>query len=177
MSSRRQRSISVSGRYRQVSLYRISKFGCLSRTWIFYSLMADPCYTDCNMPTFFICWISQNTESRCVLNNLYTITPNISKRCLIWHIYPTYVWFLLDKWGILWLLPWVVVVVFGASWSNKLSSVWASYQMRNIVGCACAGNAGIVFPSTDFKGNCWLAIPVCITARAWITCRDAFRDR
>ena len=30
---------------------------------------------------------------------------------------------------------------------------WASYQIRKIVGCACAGNAGNVFPDTDFKGN------------------------
>ena len=27
---------------------------------------------------------------------------------------------------------------------------WASYQIRKIAGCACAGN---VFPATDFKGN------------------------
>ena len=30
---------------------------------------------------------------------------------------------------------------------------WASYQIRKITGCACAGNAGNVFPATDFKGN------------------------
>ena len=28
---------------------------------------------------------------------------------------------------------------------------WASCQIRKIVGCACAGNAGNVFPATDFK--------------------------
>ena len=34
------------------------------------------------------------------------------------------------------------------------------------------------FPSAaDFKGNRYLAIPACITARAWRTCRDACRDR
>ena len=27
---------------------------------------------------------------------------------------------------------------------------WASFQIRKIAGCACAGN---VFPATDFKGN------------------------
>ena len=32
-------------------------------------------------------------------------------------------------------------------------------------------------PAADFKGNCWLAIPVTITACAWRTCRDACRDR
>ena len=31
--------------------------------------------------------------------------------------------------------------------------VWGSCQIRKIAGCACAGNAGNVFPATDFKGN------------------------
>ena len=44
--------------------------------------------------------------------------------------------------------------------------LWASYQIQKIVGCACAGNAGNVFPATDLKGNHYLAIPACITARA-----------
>ena len=30
---------------------------------------------------------------------------------------------------------------------------WASDQIRKIAGYACAGNAGNVFPATDFKGN------------------------
>ena len=53
-----------------------------------------------------------------------------------------------------------------------LLMVWTSYQIRKIAGCACAGNAGSVFP--HHRG---LAIPTCITARAWRTCRDACRDR
>ena len=28
-----------------------------------------------------------------------------------------------------------------------------SHQIHKIAGCACAGNAGSVFPATDFKGN------------------------
>ena len=36
---------------------------------------------------------------------------------------------------------------------------------------------GTFSPATDFKGNRKLAIPACITARAWRTCRDACRDR
>ena len=54
---------------------------------------------------------------------------------------------------------------------------WASNQIRKVVGCAGAGNAGNVFLATDFKGNRELAIPACITTRAWCTCRDACRDR
>ena len=34
-----------------------------------------------------------------------------------------------------------------------LSRLWASYQIRKIAGCACAGNDGNVFPAADFKGN------------------------
>ena len=39
------------------------------------------------------------------------------------------------------------------------------------------GMPGTFSPAADFKGNRWLAIPTCITARAWRTCRDACRDR
>ena len=53
---------------------------------------------------------------------------------------------------------------------------WASYQISKIAGCACTGNAGNVFPATDFNGNRQLAIRVCITARASRTCRDACPD-
>ena len=57
------------------------------------------------------------------------------------------------------------------------SQLCASYQIRKFAGYACAGNAGNVFPATDFNGNRYLAIPACITARASRTCRDACRDR
>ena len=53
----------------------------------------------------------------------------------------------------------------------------ASYQKRKLVGCACFGNVGNVFPAADFKGNHYLAIPVCITARASPTWFDACWDR
>ena len=63
---------------------------------------------------------------------------------------------------------------------NRMTSSWlpwTSYQIRKLAGCVCAGNAGNVFPATDFKWNCGLAIPACITARAWRTWRNACRDR
>ena len=47
----------------------------------------------------------------------------------------------------------------------------ASCQIRKIAGWACTGNAGNVFLHRSS------AIPTCITARAWHTCRDAFWDR
>ena len=34
-------------------------------------------------------------------------------------------------------------------------TVWSSCQMREIACCACAGNAGKVFPVTDYKANRW----------------------
>ena len=52
----------------------------------------------------------------------------------------------------------------------------ASCQIRKIAGCACTGNAGNVFPAADLKGNGYLAISACITARASRRCRDACRD-
>ena len=35
---------------------------------------------------------------------------------------------------------------------------WAIYQIRKIVGYACAGNAGNVFPATDLLDTCWPAV-------------------
>ena len=32
-------------------------------------------------------------------------------------------------------------------------TLWSSYQIRKLAGYACTGNAGKVFPVTDFKGN------------------------
>ena len=37
--------------------------------------------------------------------------------------------------------------------ARKCRLQWTSYQIGKIVGCACAGNAGNVFPATDLKGN------------------------
>ena len=39
------------------------------------------------------------------------------------------------------------------------------------------GMPGTFSPAADFKENRLIAIPACITARAWRTCRDACRDR
>ena len=52
-----------------------------------------------------------------------------------------------------------------------LMFLWAYYQIRKIASCAYAGNAGNVFPATNFKGNRQLAIPTSITARASHTYR------
>ena len=59
---------------------------------------------------------------------------------------------------------------------NVLFSQWASYQIRKIVCCVCAGNAGNIFPATDFQAHREFAIPACITASASRTCRDVCPD-
>ena len=49
---------------------------------------------------------------------------------------------------------------------------WASYQIRKIAGCACAGNAGNVFPCRRFQGNPLISDPgmhhgTCVTHVPW----------
>ena len=59
---------------------------------------------------------------------------------------------------------------------------WASYQIRKIAGCACAGNAGNVFPCRRFlrkplvsdpgmhHGTCVTHVPWCMSGS--LTCGD-----
>ena len=59
---------------------------------------------------------------------------------------------------------------------------WASYQIRKIAGCACAGNAGNVFPRRRFRrkplfsdpgmhhGTCVTHVPWCMSGS--LTCGD-----
>ena len=59
---------------------------------------------------------------------------------------------------------------------------WASYQIRKIAGCACAGNAGKVFPHCRFQrkplvsdpgmhhGTCVTHVPWCMSGS--LTCGD-----
>ena len=65
-------------------------------------------------------------------------------------------------------------------WHNRL--LWASYQIRKIAGCACAGNAGNVFPRRRFlreplvsdpgmhHGTCVTHVPWCMPGS--LTCGD-----
>ena len=60
-------------------------------------------------------------------------------------------------------------------WSSIISFQWASYQMRKIAGCACAGNAGNVFPRHQLHrkllvidlrmhhGTCVTHVPWCMS--------------
>ena len=51
---------------------------------------------------------------------------------------------------------------------------WASYQIRQIAGCACAGNAGNVFPRRRFQRKPLVSDPgmhhgTCVTHVPWCT--------
>ena len=66
--------------------------------------------------------------------------------------------------------------------SSSLIRQWASYQIRKIAGCACAGNAGNVFPCRRFQrkplvsdpgmhhGTCVTHVPWCMSGS--LTCGD-----
>ena len=54
----------------------------------------------------------------------------------------------------------------------NVSFPWASYQIGKIASCACSGNAGNVFPATDFKRKPLVSDPGiyhgrCVTHVAW----------
>ena len=63
-----------------------------------------------------------------------------------------------------------------------MRAAWASYQIRKIAGCACAGNAGNVFPRRRFQrkplvsdpgmhhGTCVTHVPWCMSGS--LTCGD-----
>ena len=63
-----------------------------------------------------------------------------------------------------------------------LAIQWASYQIRKIAGCACAGNAGNVFPRRRFQRKPLVSYPgmhhgTCVTHVPWcmsgsLTCGD-----
>ena len=73
------------------------------------------------------------------------------------------------------------VLVTQLGWYN-VCQAWASYQIRKIAGCACAGNAGNVFPSRRFQrkplvsdpgmhhGTCVTHVPWCMSGS--LTCGD-----
>ena len=105
-------------------------------------------------------------------------------QCLIFQrvkVHLSVSWMYIHSWWLLHnslydLVP-SLMKMFSAYTQEKLALAWASYQIRKIACCACAGNGGNVFPATDFKRNRYLAIPACITARASHRSRNACRDR
>ena len=77
--------------------------------------------------------------------------------------------------------PWSLWCQCNEHWSS-CSNVWASYQIRKIAGCACAGNAGNVSPRRRFQRNPIVGDPgmhhgTCVTHVPWcmsgsLTCGD-----
>ena len=59
-----------------------------------------------------------------------------------------------------------------SSHSNSHLITWASYQIRKIAGCACAGNAGNIFPATQLLRKPLVSDPdmhhgTCVTHVPW----------
>ena len=63
--------------------------------------------------------------------------------------------------------------MYGASCGYFLTNLpWASYQIRKIAGCACAGNAGNIFPRRRFQSKSLVSDPgmhhgTCVTHVPW----------
>ena len=104
---------------------------------------------------------------------------------LHWRICTTVHWLILDSMTA-WCLvgPILLIVTEGSAMEShenvlflldKKRVPWASYQIRNIAGCACAGNAGKVFPRRRFQrkplvsdtgmhhGTCVTHVPWCMS--------------
>ena len=78
-----------------------------------------------------------------------------------------------------------VNLIYGWGWGSSRNwavSAWASYHIRKIAGCACAGNAGNVFPRRRFQRETLVSDPgmhhgTCVTHVPWcmsglLTCGD-----
>ena len=52
---------------------------------------------------------------------------------------------------------------------QNMFTPWASYQIRRMAGCACAGDAGNVFPTTDFERNSYPGMHhgTCVAHVSW----------
>ena len=63
-------------------------------------------------------------------------------------------------------------VIIPYHWLSGESFPWASYQIRKIAGCACAGNAGNVFPTRRLQSKPLVSDPdmhhgTCVTHVPW----------
>ena len=108
----------------------------------------EPCYKGCSLYTYFL-----------------VLRPNARHKRERWSRTMQWIWERMLKTWTTWLprlllLPGVggyynrACCPGGHNWGCYPSTLpWASYQIRKIAGCACAGNAGNVFPATDFKGK------------------------
>ena len=77
---------------------------------------------------------------------------------------------------------WLVACFMDYAYMWHKYNPWASYQIRKIAGCACAGNAGNVFPRRRFQrkpivsdpgmhhGTCVTHVPWCMPGS--LTCGD-----
>ena len=117
--------------------------------WIWINTSCEFIMNDCITTT------KQSTTKPCAYFLGYTVTQQTQ------HNKPVFIWMALGKTVVTPLLThcsynsialshWhLMECTVTAEWL----SAWTSYQIRKIVGCACAGNAGNLFPATDFNWN------------------------
>ena len=87
-------------------------------------------------------WVKIRSVENCahIISPLYDVFQNFSSLIQVMACCNLQCWFLINEPA--WNSP-----------EDRLKS-WASCQICKIAGCTCAGNAGKVFPATDFIGNC-----------------------
>ena len=71
--------------------------------------------------------------------------------------------------------PWLYIAKLDCFCYNMLCNGPLARYVKIRVAHA-PGMPGTFSPAANFRGNYYIAIPACITARAWRTCRDACRD-
>ena len=84
-----------------------------------------------------------------------------------------------------WVCFMTVIYIYRMRFTCTVQNIcepWASYQIRKIAGCACAGNAGNVFPRRRFQRKLLVSDPgmhhgTCVTHVPWcmsgsLTCGD-----
>ena len=118
-----------------------------------------------------MCGEFRNLKTSYLRNKCWTRRPNIGS-------HPSIVWSWMQS-------TWLGYshILNSSSWKACMTfHTWASYQIRKIAGCACAGNAGNVFPRRRFQrkpqvsdpdmhhGTCVTHVPWCMSGSR--TCGD-----
>ena len=78
--------------------------------------------------------------------------------------------------GLICLCGYIILIYDHITVFSRVTS-WASFQIRTIVGCACTGNTGKVFPRDRLQRKPLVNDPdmhhgTCVTHVPWYACRD-----
>ena len=106
-------------------------------------------------------------------------------RIVAWNKSMLYInWFYLRKLLVMpfrWFRSWYIYAAY-LGHTSRSYVLWASYQIRKIAGCACAGNAGNVFPRRRFQRKPVVSDPgmhhgTCVTHVPWCMSGSLTRGR